>query len=114
MFLTSLYYLNSLGTNGRTKPLLMDKWFHNDFEAGTQDTYTLEAEDVGELLMIKLDNDQNGLFSDWFVEKVLITCSQNPQRLYEFPCHRWVQSESVFFEGKGTYFGLSLSTYLIS
>ena len=34
----------------------MDKWFHNDFEAGTQDTYTLEGEDVGELLMIKLDN----------------------------------------------------------
>ena len=90
----------------------MDKWFHNDFEAGTQDTYTLEGEDVGELLMIKLDNDQNGLFSDWFVEKVLITCSQNPQRLYEFPCHRWVQSESVFFEGKGTFFVLSL--YLFS
>ncbi|KAM7441264.1 arachidonate 5-lipoxygenase [Porites harrisoni] len=92
--------LTITGTNGRTKPLLMDKWFHNDFEAGTQDTYTLEGEDVGELLMIKLDNDKNGLFSDWFVEKVLITCSQNPQRLYEFPCHRWVQSESVFFEGK--------------
>jgi len=78
----------------------MDKWFHNDFEAGTEDTYTLEAEDVGELLMIRLDNDQGGLFSDWFVEKVLITCSQDPQKLYEFPCGRWVQSESVFFEGK--------------
>jgi len=78
----------------------MDKWLHDDFEAGQEDTYILDAEDVGELLMIKLDNDQGGLFSDWFVEKVMITCSQDPQRLYEFPCGRWVQSESIFFEGK--------------
>lgn len=80
----------------------MDKWLHDDFEAGQEDTYVLDAEDVGELLMIKLDNDQGGLFSDWFVEKVMITCSQDPQRLYEFPCGRWVQSESIFFEGKGS------------
>ena len=81
----------------------MDKWLHDDFEAGQEDTYILDAEDVGELLMIKLDNDQGGLFSDWFVEKVMITCSQDPQRLYEFPCCRWVQSESTFFEGKGRH-----------
>lgn len=80
---------------------MMDKWFHNDFEAGTEDTYILDAEDVGELLMIKLENDRGGLFSDWFVEKVLITCSQDQHRVYEFPCGCWVQSESVFFEGKG-------------
>ena len=79
----------------------MDKWLHDDFKAGQQDTYILAAEDVGELLMIKLHNDQGGLYSDWFVEKILITCSQDPQRLYEFPCFRWVQNESVFFGGKG-------------
>ncbi|KAJ7337203.1 Arachidonate 5-lipoxygenase [Desmophyllum pertusum] len=78
----------------------MDKWLHNDFEAGQEDTYVLAAEDVGELLMIKLDNDQGGLYSDWFVVKVMITCSQDPYRLYEFPCGRWVQSELIFFEGK--------------
>ena len=93
----------SLGSGGRTRPLLMDKWLHDDFEAGQQDTYILVAEDVGELLTIKLHNDQGGLYSDWFVEKIMITCSQDPQRLYEFPCYRWVQSESIFFEGKGRY-----------
>lgn len=89
------------GTKGRTRPLLMDKLLHDDLEAGKEDTYLLAAEDVGELLMIKLHNDQSGLLSDWFVEKIMITCSQDPQRLYEFPCFQWVQSESVFFEGKG-------------
>ena len=86
---------------GRTKPFVLDKWFHNDFEEGTEDSYTMEAEDVGELLMIKLENDQGGLYSDWFVEKVVINSSRDPEKLYEFPCGRWVQSESVFFEGKG-------------
>lgn len=92
----------------------MDKWLHDDFEAGQEDTYILDAEDVGELLMIKLDNDQGGLFSDWFVEKVMITCSQDPQRLYEFPCGRWVQSESIFFEGKGRHCENVLSTFTIN
>lgn len=86
----------------------MDKCFHNDFEAGTQDTYVLDAEDVGELLMIKLEHDQAGLYSDWFVERVLITCSHDSGRLYEFPCGHWVQKESVFFEGKGK---LELQTF---
>ena len=84
----------------------MDKWFHNDFEKGQEDTYVIEAEDVGEPLIIKLENDQGGLFhrsSDWFVDKVEISCSSNNQlqAVYEFPCYGWVQHEAVFFEGKG-------------
>ena len=104
-----------LGSRGRTRPLLMDKWLHDDFKAGQEDTYILAAEDVGDLLMIKLHNDQGGLYSDWFVEKIMITCSQNPQKLYEFPCFRWVQSDSVFFTGKGTKLMMtSISTVLIN
>ncbi|XP_068721239.1 allene oxide synthase-lipoxygenase protein-like [Montipora capricornis] len=92
--------LTITGTKGRTLPQLMDKCFYNDFEAGTQDTYILVAEDVGELLMIKLEHDMTGIYSDWFVERVLITCSHDAGRLYEFPCGHWVQKESLFFEGR--------------
>lgn len=92
------------GTKARTKPVVLDKWFHNDFEKGQEDTYVIEGVDVGEPLMIKLENDQGGLFhrsSDWFVDKVIISCSSNNQAMYEFPCYGWVQHEAVFFEGKG-------------
>lgn len=92
------------GTKGRTKPKLLDNWFRNNFEKGQEDTYVIEAEDVGEPLMIKLKNDQGGLFhrsSDWFVEKVSISSSVTASNFYEFPCRAWVKSESVFFEGKG-------------
>ncbi|XP_068692122.1 allene oxide synthase-lipoxygenase protein-like isoform X2 [Montipora foliosa] len=95
--------LTITGTKGRTKPKLLDKWFHNDFIKGQEDTYVIQAEDVGEPIMIKLENDQGGLFhrsSDWFVDKVLIRSSNSRVPVYEFPCYAWVQRESVFFEGK--------------
>ena len=93
-----------LGTKARAKPVVLDKWFYNDFQKGQEDTYVIEGVDVGEPLMIKLENNQGGLFhrsSDWFVDKVVISCSSNNQAMYEFPCYGWVQHEAVFFEGKG-------------
>jgi len=95
--------LTITGTKGRTKPAVLDKWFRNNFEKGQEDTYVIEAEDVGEPVMIKLENDQGGLFhrsSDWFVDRVLISSSVSASKVYEFPCNAWVKRESVFFEGK--------------
>ena len=51
--------------------------------------------------MIELGHDQKGLFSDWFVELVTISCSHDSGRVYEFPCGHWVQRTTVIFEGKG-------------
>ena len=51
--------------------------------------------------MIKLENDQVGQFSDWFVERVIISCSSDSREIYEFPCGHWVQRTTVIFEGKG-------------
>lgn len=85
------------GSNGETNPLSMDKWFHNDFEAGQKDDYYITAKDVGELLMITLKNDGGGYRSDWFVDRVTI---KTKNVTYVFPCNRWVESEVTFFEGK--------------
>lgn len=93
-----------LGTKARTKAVVLEKLFHNDFEKGQEDTYVIEEVDVGEPLMIKLENNQGGLFhrsSDWFVDKVVISCSSSNQAMYEFPCYGWVKQEALFFEGKG-------------
>lgn len=95
--------LTIIGTEGETLPLVLEKWFHNAFWAGHEDKYVMEARDVGELLMIKVENDQSGFFhhsSDLFLDAVLINYEQDPNKVYEFPCYSWVQTESVFFEGK--------------
>ena len=88
------------GTNGETDPLTLDKWFHNDFEAGQTDEYRVTAKDVGEVLMITLKNNGGMLYSDWFVERVTII-DRSKNVTYDFPCCRWVQKEATIFEGKG-------------
>ena len=90
-------------------PLVLEKRFHNAFWAGHEDSYVMEARDVGELLMIKVENDQSGFFhlsSDLFLDVVLINYEKDSSKVYEFPCYSWVQTESVFFEGKGAYIRL--------
>ncbi|CAH3027905.1 unnamed protein product [Porites evermanni] len=86
------------GTNGETDALSLDKWFQNDFEAGQKDEYQITAKDVGELLLVTLKNDQGGLYSDWFVNRVTIKI-KGKDTVYDFPCNRWVQSETIIFEG---------------
>ena len=83
-----------------TNPLPLDKWFHNDFEAGQADDYHVTAKDVGEILMVVLKNDGGGLYSDWFVNRVTIKCKAK-NATYDFPCNQWVQGEAVILEGTG-------------
>lgn len=63
----------------------------------------MQAMDVGEVLMIQLHNDGSGWLtnSDWFVNKIVVT-SSTEERAFQFPCYRWVVSDMVIFQGKGT------------
>ena len=60
--------------------------------------------------MITLAQSGGGLYSDWFVNQVTITKTPNNHNVaYNFPCYRWVATELVVFEGKGSYFQIFLS-----
>ena len=62
-----------LGEKGRTDYLQLDKWFHNDFEAGSKEQYTVQGFDVGDIHLIELHSDGGGYWSgdpDWYVNKV--------------------------------------------
>ena len=79
----------------------MDKGFHNDFERGQVDEYTLEAKDVGEIYFIKLQNDSSWMFrDDWFVDRVTIL-KEGSEIADEFPCYCWVTGDLVVFNGAG-------------
>nr|AHK60922.1 allene oxide synthase/8R-lipoxygenase fusion protein a [Capnella imbricata] len=90
------------GAKGRTDFLALDKWFHNDFEAGSKEQYHVEAFDVGDIQLIELHSDGGGYWSgdlDWFVNKVVIL-SSSQDRVYSFPCFRWVIKDMVLFPGE--------------
>lgn len=92
-----------IGTKGKTDMIKLDNW-GNDFERGDIDEYSVEAMDVGELLMVHLNNDGGGWWHknpDWFVNKISVISSKQLQEdPFEFPCYRWVLSDLVVFEGK--------------
>ena len=89
------------GTKGKTKKITLGSW-RNDFEAGHTDEYTVQAMDVGEILVIQLHNDGSILLttSDWFVNKIVVA-SSTQEKAFQFPCYRWVVSDMVIFQGKG-------------
>ena len=81
----------------------MDKFFHNDFERGETDTYNVNGEDVGEVVMLTLNNNREGFGCDWYIAKITVEKElPGGSEKYFFPCYRWVVSQLVVYEGKGT------------
>ena len=96
-----LYYFT--GKDGKeTSKVTLHKFFHKDFERSETDTYKVEEEDVGDVVMVTLINHV-GFRSDWFVAKIAVEKEvPGGSEKYEFPCYRWVVRQLVVYEGKGT------------
>ena len=73
------------------------------FAPGQIHDFRVTARDVGEPLLVTLKKDGGSFDPDWFVDRLMIKkLGTSPSILYDFPCNRWVQNESVtIFEGKG-------------
>ena len=80
----------------------LSSW-RNDFESGHKDKYVVQAMDVGEVVIISLHIDECFGISnpDWFVDKILVT-SSTQEKAFLFPCYRWIQSDMIVCQGKGT------------
>jgi hypothetical protein len=88
-----------VGTQGESKSHKLDKRFHNDFEAGAVDAYTVKEEDLGDLLLLRFSNDGSGIGGDWLMDSVTVTATG---RHWSFPYYRWVLSASTVDVLEGT------------
>ncbi|XP_068703458.1 allene oxide synthase-lipoxygenase protein-like [Montipora foliosa] len=88
------------GTKGKTGKISLSSW-RNDFEAGGKDEYTVQAIDVGEVLILQIHNDESRWIKnpDWFLERIVVK-SSTQARTFLFPCYRWIESNMVVFQGK--------------
>jgi len=80
-----------VGSNGESEKHMLDKRFHNDFEAGSEEVYELQSRDLGELLLLRFTNS-NGLTGDWLLDSVQVTAGD---RSWYFPYFRWILSNST-------------------
>lgn len=81
-----------VGTKGESQSHLLDKRFHNDFEAGAVDAYTVKTDDLGDLLLLRFSNAGGGVGSDWLLDSVTVTATG---KLWFFPYYRWVLGRST-------------------
>lgn len=80
-----------VGSLGESEQHVLDKRFHNDLEAGTEDVYTLVTRDVGELLLLRFTNSA-GLMSDWLLDFAQVTSGD---KSWHFPYYRWILGKTT-------------------
>ncbi|KAL3883129.1 hypothetical protein ACJMK2_029422 [Sinanodonta woodiana] len=83
--------ISIFGTKNRTKRLVLDKSFQNDFERGSKDSYYITAPNVGEVKFIKVYLVGGSVGREWYLRSVMIFDLES-RISYDFPCFRWITS----------------------
>uniref|UniRef100_A0A8C3PSX0 Lipoxygenase homology domains 1 n=1 Tax=Calidris pygmaea TaxID=425635 RepID=A0A8C3PSX0_9CHAR len=80
-----------LGDMGERK-LSKSETNFNKFERGQEDTFTIQAVDLGILYKIKIRHDNSMISPDWFLEKVEIL-DETTEESFVFLCERWLSKK---------------------
>ncbi|XP_063036774.1 lipoxygenase homology domain-containing protein 1 [Melospiza melodia melodia] len=64
----------------------------NKFERGQEDTFTIQAVDLGIIYKIKIRHDNSMISPDWFLEKVEIL-DETTEESFVFLCERWLSKK---------------------
>ncbi|XP_010185879.1 PREDICTED: lipoxygenase homology domain-containing protein 1-like, partial [Mesitornis unicolor] len=80
-----------LGDMGERK-LSKSETNFNKFERGQEDTFTIQAVDLGILYKIKIRHDNSMFSPDWFLDKVEIL-DETTEESFVFLCERWLSKK---------------------
>ena len=58
------------------------------------DLFTIDAVDMVSLTKVMVEYEGDGQGKGWFLEKVIVKDSANPDFQYTFNCDRWVQQRT--------------------
>jgi len=80
-----------LGTAGTSGPHKLDKRFHDDFEPGQTDQYTVKAPDLGDLIGLRFQVAEGtlGIGGDWYMTRAHVTRGDDD---WDFSCYAWLRS----------------------
>ncbi|XP_061134122.1 lipoxygenase homology domain-containing protein 1-like isoform X3 [Syngnathus typhle] len=82
-------HITIYGVNGDSGRRLLRKKFRNLFERGCSDRFVIEMLDLGELLRVKVEQDNSGSNHGWFLECVEVTNLANSVTTI-FQCAKWL------------------------
>ncbi|KAL1268955.1 hypothetical protein QQF64_031244, partial [Cirrhinus molitorella] len=82
-------FITLYGVNGDSGKRALKGKYRNLFERGRTDRFLLEMLDLGELLRIRVEHDDKGTSSGWFLECVEVTNTANWVTTI-FVCGKWL------------------------
>ncbi|XP_071500737.1 lipoxygenase homology domain-containing protein 1-like [Diadema antillarum] len=90
-------YITLFGLRGTSKKMqLAGRPNTNPFERGTSDIFQLTCNNVGPLKRIRIEHDNTGFAAGWFLERVVVTDTNNPKRgKFYFPCNQWLAKDEA-------------------
>ncbi|KAM4575790.1 LOW QUALITY PROTEIN: lipoxygenase homology domain-containing protein 1 [Odontesthes bonariensis] len=69
------------------------------FERAKTDVFRIRTHNVGPLKKIRIEHDNTGMSSSWFLDRVVVTDVIRPHLRFYFPCNNWLSK----VEGDGIY-----------
>lgn len=77
----------SKATSGKT---LVRPEDGGEFNRGSVVTVPFECVDVGRLRSLTVEHDNSGFGPDWFLDRIVVYRSENPQKKAHFLCRQWL------------------------
>uniref|UniRef100_A0A672Z678 Lipoxygenase homology domains 1b n=1 Tax=Sphaeramia orbicularis TaxID=375764 RepID=A0A672Z678_9TELE len=87
-------FITIYGVNGDSGKRQLRQKFRNLFERGRTDRFVLEMLDLGELLRVKVEHDDHGSSSGWYLECVEVTNTANSVTTI-FQCGKWLDKSKA-------------------
>ncbi|KAL4232675.1 Arachidonate 5-lipoxygenase [Mactra antiquata] len=93
-------YIALYGTKGRTKKILLDKLFHNDFERGSKESYYITVPVIGDVKFVQmfLIGGKYTFARDWFLSNIVLF-DLTTRKLFDLPVYRWISDKLVLPTG---------------
>ncbi|XP_045198128.2 polyunsaturated fatty acid 5-lipoxygenase-like isoform X2 [Mercenaria mercenaria] len=94
-------YIALYGTKGRTKKILLDKLFHNDFERGSKESYYITVPVIGDVkfLQVFLIGGKYTFKREWFLNYIVLM-DLTTRKLFEVPVYRWISDKITIPTGE--------------
>ena len=95
------------GERGRSGPHELSRG-KDDFARGAVDIFTVDVEDVGDIVSIVLERDGRGFSPSWHLDHVAVT-NQNTRKEYYFVRQGWIEEGGI-----GVGFGVSVKIHAMT
>ncbi|CAF0916712.1 unnamed protein product [Rotaria sordida] len=91
----SQVYVTLFGKNGKKtgKIHLQNSNNKDPFERNQADKFHVQGEYIGELIKLRIEHDNSGLLSGWFLDRIVVTDLNDSKTKYTATCNKWLAKD---------------------